>query len=291
LIAFDSGWYRETARSTCFLSWGSRLQLSINARARELPYTSIFSLARRGVSCDGSPRSASEILNRLSQVSFNAVLLKELRGDLPKQGDATARARPPQGCAAMQQIADWLEKLGMSEYALRFAENRIDFSVLADLTDQDLKDLGIVLGLAAKCCVRSVTSAAPVWCRRQAYLDRAISHRREAAPGGRRALSTNKLVRPSGRERLPTEELVPLAEKLLKVPRQLIRTALELELKDGTVVADRVGETPCGLLGGLWKRPSPFRRCPKGTPISLRSWSARWWSGFGRCGGTRCTMW
>jgi hypothetical protein len=27
----------------------------------------------------------------------------------------------------MQQIADWLEKLGMSEYAQRFAENRIDF--------------------------------------------------------------------------------------------------------------------------------------------------------------------
>src|SRR6516162_3128764 len=46
----------------------------------------------------------------------------------------------------MQQIADWLEKLGMSEYALRFAENRIDFSVLADLTDQDLEKLGVVLG-------------------------------------------------------------------------------------------------------------------------------------------------
>jgi class 3 adenylate cyclase len=46
----------------------------------------------------------------------------------------------------MQQIADWLEKLGMSEYAQRFAENRVDFSVLPDLTDQDLKDLGVVLG-------------------------------------------------------------------------------------------------------------------------------------------------
>jgi uncharacterized protein YjiS (DUF1127 family) len=34
----------------------------------------------------------------------------------------------------------------MSEYARRFAENRIDFTVLHDLTDQDLKDLGIVLG-------------------------------------------------------------------------------------------------------------------------------------------------
>ena len=47
---------------------------------------------------------------------------------------------------AMQQIADWLKTLGMSEYAQRFAENRIDFSVLPDLTDQDLEKLGILLG-------------------------------------------------------------------------------------------------------------------------------------------------
>ena len=46
----------------------------------------------------------------------------------------------------MQQIADWLEKLGMSEYAQRFAENAIDFSVLPDLTDQDLEKLGVLLG-------------------------------------------------------------------------------------------------------------------------------------------------
>src|SRR5437870_1115772 len=46
----------------------------------------------------------------------------------------------------MQQIAQWLEKLGMSEYLPQFLENRIDFSVLRDLTDQDLKDLGVVLG-------------------------------------------------------------------------------------------------------------------------------------------------
>jgi len=46
----------------------------------------------------------------------------------------------------MQRIADWLKKLGLSEYAQRFAENHVDFSVLPELTDQDLKDLGIVLG-------------------------------------------------------------------------------------------------------------------------------------------------
>ena len=50
---------------------------------------------------------------------------------------------------------------------------------------------------------------------------------------------------------LPTDELVPLAEKLLEVRQQLIGTALELELQEGTVIADRVGETPCVFLAGL----------------------------------------
>ena len=54
----------------------------------------------------------------------------------------------------MQQIAEWLERLGMSEYAQRFAENGIDFAVLPDLTDQDLKDIGVLLGIAANCCAR-----------------------------------------------------------------------------------------------------------------------------------------
>ena len=64
----------------------------------------------------------------------------------------------------MQQIADWLEKLGFSEYAERFAENRIDFSVLRDLTDQDLKDLGVVLGDRRKMlrAIGELNEASPV---------------------------------------------------------------------------------------------------------------------------------
>src|ERR1700719_892253 len=62
----------------------------------------------------------------------------------------------------MQQIADWLEKLGMSEYAERFAENRIDLSVLPELTDQHLKDLGIALGDRLKMlrAIRELSNAA-----------------------------------------------------------------------------------------------------------------------------------
>jgi exodeoxyribonuclease V alpha subunit len=50
---------------------------------------------------------------------------------------------------------------------------------------------------------------------------------------------------------LPTDELAPLAEKLLEVPVELVRTALDLELTEGNVVADHVGETPCIFLAGL----------------------------------------
>jgi exodeoxyribonuclease V alpha subunit len=50
---------------------------------------------------------------------------------------------------------------------------------------------------------------------------------------------------------LPSAELMSLAEKLLEVPQSLIGTALDLELADGTVIADRLGETDCVFLASL----------------------------------------
>ena len=64
----------------------------------------------------------------------------------------------------MQQIADWLEKLGLSEYTARFAENGIDISVLRYLTDQDLKDIGVLLGHRRKmlAAISELTGPIPV---------------------------------------------------------------------------------------------------------------------------------
>jgi uncharacterized protein YjiS (DUF1127 family) len=45
----------------------------------------------------------------------------------------------------MPDLAQWLEELGMSEYAERFAENGISVAALRHLTDQDLKDIGVRL--------------------------------------------------------------------------------------------------------------------------------------------------
>jgi SAM domain (Sterile alpha motif) len=46
----------------------------------------------------------------------------------------------------MQPIAEWLEELGLGQYAQLFVENGIHFSVLRHLTDQDLKNIGVLLG-------------------------------------------------------------------------------------------------------------------------------------------------
>src|SRR5215813_8999181 len=63
----------------------------------------------------------------------------------------------------MPEIADWLKRLGMSEYAKRFAENGIDVSVLRHLTDQDLKDIGVLLGHRRKmlAAIAELTRAVP----------------------------------------------------------------------------------------------------------------------------------
>jgi exodeoxyribonuclease V alpha subunit len=52
---------------------------------------------------------------------------------------------------------------------------------------------------------------------------------------------------------LPTDKLIPLAEELLEAPKELILTALELELSEGNVIADKVGETACTFLAALYR--------------------------------------
>jgi SAM domain (Sterile alpha motif) len=59
----------------------------------------------------------------------------------------------------MKDIAEWLTSIGLGEYAQCFAENRIDASVLRDLTNQDLEKIGIPLGHRKKMHARSQSSA------------------------------------------------------------------------------------------------------------------------------------
>jgi exodeoxyribonuclease V alpha subunit len=52
---------------------------------------------------------------------------------------------------------------------------------------------------------------------------------------------------------LPTDQLIPLSGKLLEAPRELILIALELERSEGAVIADKVGDTACMFLAGLYR--------------------------------------
>ena len=52
---------------------------------------------------------------------------------------------------------------------------------------------------------------------------------------------------------LPVEELVPLTEKLLEVPAELVETALNLELEGGAVVADHLEGRRCVFLAALYR--------------------------------------
>ena len=70
----------------------------------------------------------------------------------------------------MQQIAEWLQKLGLSQYTQHFAENDINFAILPHLTDQDLKELGVkslghrrqlLLGIAEISSVQKDTAPPP----------------------------------------------------------------------------------------------------------------------------------
>ena len=52
---------------------------------------------------------------------------------------------------------------------------------------------------------------------------------------------------------LPADELIPLAQKLLEVPPDLVDTALALELQDGTVIADSLEDRRCIFLAALYR--------------------------------------
>jgi hypothetical protein len=41
-------------------------------------------------------------------------------------------------------VVEWLEALGLGQYAQAFAENDIDLAILPQLSDADLKELGVI---------------------------------------------------------------------------------------------------------------------------------------------------
>ena len=61
------------------------------------------------------------------------------------------------------EVGDWLRGLGLGQYEAAFRESEIEADVLAELTDQHLKDLGVSLGnrLRILRAIRELSVAAP----------------------------------------------------------------------------------------------------------------------------------
>ena len=83
-------------------------------------------------------------------------------------------------------------------------------------------------------------------------------HRKDSYdPESRAGISLRIFTEANGRRPLwlvrPRKNCFRWHGKLLEVPQQLVRTALELELQEGAVIADIVGETPCIFLAALYR--------------------------------------
>ena len=91
--------------------------------------------------------AAQRTLEVAAQSFVRCLLCRKLSGKLSLTGEQAQsvydeilrRSRYAADCGLAQT-------LGMAEYAERFTENAIDFSVLPDLTDQDLEKIGVLLG-------------------------------------------------------------------------------------------------------------------------------------------------
>jgi len=73
---------------------------------------------------------------------------------------------------------------------------------------------------------------------------------------------------------LPEVDLLPAAEKLLEIPTDILRDALQQELQDEIVVADIMGEQRCIFLGHLWHAEKLIAERLKTLAVGKPCWPA-----------------
>src|SRR5215217_6136723 len=58
-------------------------------------------------------------------------------------------------------VRAWLEDLGLGQYAKAFAENGVEFNLVPELTNEDLKDLGIARLADRKRLLKAIADLVP----------------------------------------------------------------------------------------------------------------------------------
>ena len=71
---------------------------------------------------------------------------------------------------------------------------------------------------------------------------------------------------------LPEDELLPMAAKLLEIPSDILGDALQQELREGTVVADAIGNQRCIFLSHLWNAEKAIAERLKALASGKASW-------------------
>jgi len=64
-------------------------------------------------------------------------------------------------------VRAWLEDLGLGQYAKAFAENGVEFNLVPELTNEDLKDLGIARLADRKRLLKAIADLVPTPPQRQ----------------------------------------------------------------------------------------------------------------------------
>ncbi|MEE9122862.1 MAG: AAA family ATPase, partial [candidate division NC10 bacterium] len=71
---------------------------------------------------------------------------------------------------------------------------------------------------------------------------------------------------------LPEDDLFPMAEELLKIPREILADALNQELQDGTVIADTIERRRYIFLAYLWNAEGKIADRIKSLSVGKPSW-------------------
>ena len=66
-----------------------------------------------------------------------------------------------------REIGSWLSELGLGEYREKFVENKIDLDAARDLTEADLRELGIPMGSRKKLLRQPRTHRRPAFFARR----------------------------------------------------------------------------------------------------------------------------
>jgi class 3 adenylate cyclase len=143
----------------------------------------------------------------------------------------------------MQSISEWLQSLGLEQYAQAFADNDIDLGLLTSLSEQDLKELDVSSMGHRKKLLKAIAELGGAMVADPSSLP---TTQRLPSDSGERRHATVLFSDLSGFTAM-TEQLDP--EEVQTLVRQLKDGAVEIVETHGGIVSQFVGDEVLALFG------------------------------------------